>query len=294
LLKLKRFRVTDFRSVRDSGWIEADQVGALIGTNESGKTNLLLPLWKLKPANDGEIDPIADFPRSDYTQLRGVSKDRVFIRAEFLTDQAAADALASLTGVPAEQFDVVAFARRYDGEYRTTFPNAGPQPSVPAAGVLAQLRDAKKKIERVSTEKPLRAAMLAALDDAIGSLKGVETANAATFKQVEQALAPVQSDNADEGSALASTWESLSEALAKSTAQITAPHPDTNEQAAQLALKHLPSFVYYSNYGNLDSEIYLPHVIANLERDGLGPKEAGKARTLKVLFEFVRLSPQEI
>ena len=38
-----------------SGWIEVDNVTSLIGTNESGKTNLLLPLWKLNPAKDGEV-----------------------------------------------------------------------------------------------------------------------------------------------------------------------------------------------------------------------------------------------
>ena len=37
-MELRRFRVTNFRSVEDSGWIEADDVTALIGTNESGKT----------------------------------------------------------------------------------------------------------------------------------------------------------------------------------------------------------------------------------------------------------------
>ncbi len=30
-MKLKRFRVTNFRSVSDSGWVEADDVTALIG-----------------------------------------------------------------------------------------------------------------------------------------------------------------------------------------------------------------------------------------------------------------------
>lgn len=56
----------------------------------------------------------------------------------------------------------------------------------------------------------------------------------------------------------------------------------------------IPSFVYYSNYGNLDSEIYLPHVVENLQREDLGPKEAAKARTLRVLFSFVQLEAEEI
>ena len=46
-MKLLKFRVTEFRSVLDSGWIEVENITALIGTNESGKTNILLPLWKL-------------------------------------------------------------------------------------------------------------------------------------------------------------------------------------------------------------------------------------------------------
>src|SRR5207247_7751961 len=61
VMKLKKFRVTQFRSVEDSGWIEADDVTALIGTNESGKTNVLLPLWKLNPAKEGGIVATADY-----------------------------------------------------------------------------------------------------------------------------------------------------------------------------------------------------------------------------------------
>ena len=60
---LNSFRVTEFRSVQDSGWIDAEQITALIGTNESGKTNILLPLWKLNPADEGKIDLKDDLPR---------------------------------------------------------------------------------------------------------------------------------------------------------------------------------------------------------------------------------------
>jgi recombinational DNA repair ATPase RecF len=54
-VRLIRFRVRDFRSVVDSDWIEVERVTALIGVNEPGKTNLLLPLWKLDPAREAEI-----------------------------------------------------------------------------------------------------------------------------------------------------------------------------------------------------------------------------------------------
>ena len=62
-MELKKFRVTNFRSVEDSGWIDTERITALIGTNESGKTNIMLPLWKLNPANEGEINLLDDLPR---------------------------------------------------------------------------------------------------------------------------------------------------------------------------------------------------------------------------------------
>ncbi len=39
--------------------------------------------------------------------------------------------------------------------------------------------------------------------------------------------------------------------------------------------KRMPKYVYYSNYGNLDSQ-YLPQVLQNIERTDLGEKDAAK------------------
>ena len=70
MMTLTRFRVTRFRSVDDSGWIEVDDVTALIGTSEAGKSNILLPLWKLNPAKGGKTIPTADYPRKRFTTFR--------------------------------------------------------------------------------------------------------------------------------------------------------------------------------------------------------------------------------
>lgn len=61
-MKLKQFRVSVFRSVIDSGWINCDDVTTLVGINESGKSNILLALWKLHPVIGGEIDILHDLP----------------------------------------------------------------------------------------------------------------------------------------------------------------------------------------------------------------------------------------
>lgn len=98
MLVLRRFKVSRFRSVKDSGWIDTETVTSLVGTNESGKTNLLVPLWKLNPAKGGEIDLIADFPRSQYNQMRNQTDEIEFIRAEFEVNQALRIELSRASG----------------------------------------------------------------------------------------------------------------------------------------------------------------------------------------------------
>ena len=122
VMKLLGFRVISFRSVEDSGWIDASEVTALIGTNESGKTNLLLPLWKFNPARDGAINESQDFPRARFAQMRQMSPKPVFIETRFETPEALRAQLAALTAQPAERFETVEVAKTYGGVSRVTFP----------------------------------------------------------------------------------------------------------------------------------------------------------------------------
>src|SRR6056297_18934 len=120
-MKLSRFRVSNFRSVSDSGWLEADDVTALIGVNESGKTNLLLPLWKLKPAQDGETQPTSDYPKTMFGEIRNAPGDYHFIEAEFDTGASGA-AIAQAAGISAEIAKTVRVTRFFDGHYDIEFP----------------------------------------------------------------------------------------------------------------------------------------------------------------------------
>lgn len=81
-MKLVRYCVMNFRSVKNSGWIDCDDVTTLVGVNESGKSNLLLALWKLNPARGGEIDILHDMPVSELSTLRNRKNEVKFISAE--------------------------------------------------------------------------------------------------------------------------------------------------------------------------------------------------------------------
>ncbi|WP_413479584.1 ATP-dependent nuclease [Vibrio hibernica] len=61
---LQSFRVRNFRSINDSGLITTEHLTSILGRNESGKSNLLLALQNLNPANGiDDIEPIKNFPR---------------------------------------------------------------------------------------------------------------------------------------------------------------------------------------------------------------------------------------
>ncbi len=225
--QLVKFQVKNFRSIIDSGWVNTFENTCLIGTNESGKTNLLVGLWNLNPASDERIIPLIDYPRKKYVDFAKTKGEEIFVSGHFLLNEKSINFVKSLfkkeqvlSGrpvvadpasppipkvfvefVPANDIAEIIVHRKYNGEYTFEFPK-------------------------------------------------------------------------------------MSEPMKK---QVTI----TREIERQI-LRIIPKFVYYSDYGNLDSEIYLPHVIANFTRNDLGERERAKTRSLKVLFDFVQLSPEDI
>jgi predicted ATP-dependent endonuclease of OLD family len=121
-MKLKSFRVMDFRSVKDSGWIDSEQITALIGTNESGKTNILLPLWKLNPADEGIIDLKDDLPRDMYHIYREANPKPVFIQAKYVLTEEEKEDLVDIAGHEPEEFSEIIVSKDYDDNYFWDFP----------------------------------------------------------------------------------------------------------------------------------------------------------------------------
>lgn len=294
-MRLLRYRVTNFRSVADSGWIDADDVTALIGVNESGKSNLLLPLWKLNPAREGDIRPTSDYPKTMFAEIREHPGRFRFISAEFATGTLG-PRIASLAGIAPEEAEVVRVDRHFNGGYIVDFPRHEHPTTASAEEVAALVQAALTEISAMSPlakEETQKAELVSALQSAaLGLPDGPMTADAlGTLGEELRALAPASPAKT---SSIFPRLEALATSIDELQSRLATPEPGAIEAVRTAIIKRLPKFVYYSNYGNLDSEIYLPHVVDNLERDDLGEKEAAKARTLRVLFSFVRLEPGEI
>lgn len=295
-MRLKQYHVWNFRSVDDSGPIDVDEVTALIGTNESGKTNLLLPLWKLKPAKDGAIIPMADFPRKKFNDYRNLKQKPNFVEAIFDVPEDARQKLAELTGFAVDMFAEVKFWKNLDGSLFLNFVSVTIDRELPSQEVIGVLESALKELDAATPlkgELELKPKMVEAIDVALKLARSNNAVNADGFGAIRKALEVPQSASTPKSS-IGPRFVRLVEEIAELERTILKPHPNNSEEARKFITKYLPSFVYYSNYGNLDSEIYLPHVIENMSREDLGSKEAAKARTLKVLFEFVGLKPEEI
>lgn len=72
-MKLRQYRVREFRSIWDSGPIEIeDKQTCLVGKNESGKTALLQALYRTNPiiANDAVFDETYDYPKREIEDYR--------------------------------------------------------------------------------------------------------------------------------------------------------------------------------------------------------------------------------
>ena len=85
-MNITRAKVTNYRSIDDSGWVSLDNVTTLVGKNESGKTAFLQALRRLNPVGgaNGKFD-IMDYPRKGYVRYkrRHETDPETVVQAEF-------------------------------------------------------------------------------------------------------------------------------------------------------------------------------------------------------------------
>lgn len=218
-MNLVKFKVTNYKTIEDTGWLDIEDMTCLVGENESGKTNILTALLKLNPADEHvKIDLISDYPRHRFTEEQNIAESKKFIEAIF------------------------AFARPYSVNFTTT----------------------KKAADNASvTEDDIRSTETRYFD----------------YVKVERYYS---------GSHRVYMIPNVDDILKEENySEIT--------KTRDSFIKEMPRFVYYASYANLSSEMYLPHIITDLGRyERLSEKAKNKAKTLKVLFDFVNLDHDDI
>lgn len=141
-MKLKSFRVTNYRSVEDSGEVGVEDLVCLVGKNEAGKTAILQALNGLNPhpSTPRSFDKETDYPRRylpDYAS-RHPEKEAVVITTLWDIDNEDREIISEELGAEALTSGSVEILRRYGA--------SGPEWSLPIdyAAVVKQLIEDEK------------------------------------------------------------------------------------------------------------------------------------------------------
>jgi len=296
--KLSRFKVYNFRSIEESDWIQVADNSCLVGTNEAGKTNLLLALWKLNPANNEPIIPLDDFPRHLYSEYKARNHEEdIFISADFILKDEFSEGLAKKLKCDPEQVKCVLVERKFKGEHIVSFPYSriDNYPASILVDLYGKFQESLSKKEVFNKEAPeLQDKINKFLEEQKKKFPN-DVFSKELVESLENEIKLFIEQNFGRRQNLPDFFNRhlLSPLLTKKDAFEGKPVESTVEVDKEI-MKELPKFVYYSDYGNLDSEIYLPRVIEDFERKDLSESARAKARTLDVLFKYVNLSPKEI
>lgn len=295
---LVRFKVNNFRSIEESNWIDVSENSCLIGTNESGKTNLLMALWKLNPVNNEPIVPLDDFPRLLFSKYKAEGHENdIFISADFLLNTVLQEKIATEYKSDQDQVKTVLVERKYNGDYLVSFPYTKIE-QFEINRLTSLYENFLQTIQQEDIFNKEDVALQKLIIELIQNLKESSPENffkEEHVKSVMESVVKFKSENFGKKQKLPEFFESYLESPLSMFLQSFNGEPINIKQVTiEEVLKNIPQFVYYSDYGNLDSEIYLPRVIEDFEREDLGETARAKARTLEVLFKYVNLSPQEI
>jgi predicted ATPase len=253
-LKLLKARVTDYRSVKDSGWIDFEQSKTImVGPNEAGKSAVLRALQQINaPIGTAKFDVLRDYPRKDYNDITTKKVDpatTVVVVAHFTLD---ADDKASID----EDFrqTTYVFTRYLDNSSAHTLEGGPERPTT--EGIAKDLQrlaahiDSRQKDDEEKSSTLLEAA-LAKWSGGNYWLQGDVATAVSTWLTKHLPLI----DEANE------TEEARYDKLLKLT-----KFAARRDAALQTLMKAIPVFVLFSNYYRVRPLIHLDHLATRIEQ----------------------------
>jgi len=293
MLRAIRFRVQNFRNIDDSSWIPMQRVTVLVGRNESGKTALLKALHKFNPATPEPYNPQREFPRDRYTREFKDGADWPVCSVEFKPDEQLQEKIVSLLGDNSVPKKIVC-TRYYDGSLSIQYdPLIEIKPVEPdlIIATLKKLAASARRLEAPTPEK----------EEETQALRTKLVAWASDWQEKLGTLSDLQNDKGVELlSSLGSQSEKwarpdLADALEALRARVDAVLEEAQESPAleqidEIIEEDLPVFIYFENYGILDSAVYLPRFLKDLDHT----PDDSRIRTVNAMFKHVGLTAQEI
>jgi predicted ATP-dependent endonuclease of OLD family len=260
-MKLERFKVTNFRSIVDSGWVSVSDIAVIVGKNESGKTSLLKALWKFNPFEAQPYSLDREWPRGN---RKDRSPDKVVIETEFEFDESEMGAIAKLHESPKE-VSGVRIARDYKGSFFHTFLPEQPESKRSTEWVVSLLNERLGASDPASAhfKSQYSAAFTTFIDEVKGN-GGTDYAikNLPTLKgKLAQFVHPSHPEHQTDLNFVATL-------VPKFEAALKALKTDTPyRRAVDLVHEWLPTFVYMDDYRIFAGEAKLDQVKQRIDQN---------------------------
>lgn len=287
-MKLQGFRITMYRSVLDSGWIDVDQLAVLVGKNESGKTGVLKGLHKFNPFKPEPYSMDRDWPR-------GHRKDRndkqIACSCRFTPTP---DELAELAKITDREIGTptLEVTKDYGGRFEVHFPNdLFPDRLHPndVDRLCESLPAVPKKISDAFSAKAMQVrqeALRFAKEGRFTDLVKSRETHAATLRSLL-----IQGDGAPETQQREREEQFITEFVARleEIGSALQAAPSIQKKAHEYVIQHVPTFIYMSDYRTFTGTAQLDEVKKRV--DSNRPTE--EDRTLLTIMELSGLDLNE-
>jgi hypothetical protein len=286
-MNLISFQIKNYKVIDDTNTVKVDRkVTALVGKNESGKTAIMKAMWKSRNVADVEFDKLYDYPRDRYSGDRKETQKVTILKFE-LSSEEVGDIAAHCDGKSTKKTQTITYVNYYQGEDGVT--------SEIKLGDIAG--DDRLGTETISTIKSVTKAIATKNSD---DTTPVEEASTLAISQINEEMSVWESVNVkalEIFSTAVTKWISADamrqsiavEELQKLKTLIDkAKEGDPSEKAHEWAEKNLPVFIYFDDYGQLETKIHLPSYLSRKKDVDT------KTRTQTALFEWSGIDPNEI
>ena len=286
-MRLASFQITNFRSINDSGSIDTPQITAILGRNDSGKSNLLRALHSLNPAGGlAELSPIKDFPR--HRRLEECQGDTPVVATRWALEDSERAELAQMLPRAANVRHVTA-GRGYGTARWSGLEGLG--------DLSLDVSDIKGKVRKIVPAVKAAAEKLA--DDARATLEQAADAfdaamilspdyirwsagAVAALQSLRKAMAATDAELSDKQEQMLVELEDVARAIANDTPALA--------RAKEWVLQKLPRFIYVDECPALPGR---QNIAEHLARKGWGQDAPGQ-RNFEKLCKVAGLDPQQL
>lgn len=285
-MRLKKFKIENYKKIEDSGWIECGAVTGFVGKNESGKSALFRGLSKFNPSDGQKYNLLKEFPRRRHAAEHN-TQDWPVSSVVFSFDEDDISSLTEICGI-FSQINSVTITKHYSGQYSLYFESDNLPEEVTIESYVLSLQNWKNTINSfVASEgkgellNNIKQAINAVMTPTIQKLEN-EVQERPITRDILQTTLDVITSNLNE------QWQQNLFAKIVEENHLIIRHVEaitSFENAKDWIVDNMPKFIYFDKYDTLVGAVDMKDFVRKLQENPDDPK----LRITKCLFQHVNL-----